>query len=91
MNMTVPVTQKSDALAGQNVHTYHLIRDNSETRTRAATRRRNMIKQRICGAILVLCGAVSTILSKDITVFIFLSILFAPMIFGKQYIMMFKE
>lgn len=88
---TVPVARQEDALVGQSVYTYHLIKNNSTTHTRAATRRRNMIKQRICGVIMVLCGVVPMIIDKDATAFIFLAMFYLPMIFGKQYIMTFKE
>lgn len=91
MNMTAPIAQKSDALAGQSVHTYHLVKNKEKARTRAAARHRNMIKQRVCGVILVLCGAVPMIIYKDATSFIFLSMFYLPMIFGKQYIMTFKK
>lgn len=92
MYNTAQAEQRENAvIVERSVHTYHLVKNKEKARARAATRHRNMIKQRVCGVILVLCGVAPIMIDKDATVFIFLAMFYLPMIFGKQYIMTFKE
>lgn len=58
--------------------------NNDAVRTNAIVR--HMVRQKIYGVILALCGMAPIIIEKDATIFILLSMFFLPMIFSKHII-----
>ena len=58
---------------------------------RARTRRRNMIKQKLCGAYMILAGVLCVVIEHDLTALVLLSMFYLPMIFSKTLIMRFKD